>query len=143
LPRHSCFTNNLLRRPLIKLNNKKSIQVLVFGERGKPKYPRKNLSGQSTEPTNSTQICWWEVSTLTTEPTLLTKSNTGGKFLKEKVEKKGAENMRNHEGSYGGFINFVKPHGLREDCIQIWISMLFNVIGLLEPILSVNLKTLN
>lgn len=82
------------------------------------------------------------MSTLTTEPTLLTKSNTGGKFLKEKVEKKGEENMRNHKGSYGGFINFVKLHGLKEDCIH-WSSMLFNVIGLLAPILSVNLKTLN
>ena len=82
------------------------------------------------------------MSTLTTEPTLLTKSNTGGKFLKEKVEKKGEENMRNHKGSYGGFINFVKLHGLKEDCTH-WSSMIFNVIGLLEPILSVNVKTLN
>jgi len=31
----------------------KSSQTLVFDERGEPEYPRKNLSGQSREPTNS------------------------------------------------------------------------------------------
>ena len=62
--------------------------------------------------------------------------------MKEKVEKKEEENMRNHKGLYRGFINFVKLHGLKEDFIH-WSSMLFNVIGLLAPILSVNLKTLN
>ena len=30
--------------------------MLVFGERGKPEYPGKNLSEQSSEPTNSTHI---------------------------------------------------------------------------------------
>ena len=30
--------------------------MLVFGERGKPEYPGKNLSQQSREPTNSTNI---------------------------------------------------------------------------------------
>ena len=37
--------------PLIKSN-----QILVFGERGKPEYPEKNLSEQSREPANSTYI---------------------------------------------------------------------------------------
>lgn len=65
---------------------------------------------------------------------------TGGKCLKEKVEKKGEENMQNHQDLYGGFINFVKLHGLKEDCIH-WSSMLFDFI--VKPILSVNVKTLN
>ena len=34
----------------------KSNQMLVFGERGKPEYPGKNLSEQSREPTNVTHI---------------------------------------------------------------------------------------
>ena len=34
----------------------KSNQVLVFDERGKPEYPRENLSKQSREPTNSIHI---------------------------------------------------------------------------------------
>ena len=38
----------------------KSIQMLVFDERGKPEYPGKNLSWQSREPTNSIQI-WHRV----------------------------------------------------------------------------------
>ena len=38
------------------LNQTKSNQMLVFGERGKPEYPEKNLSEQSREPTNSTHI---------------------------------------------------------------------------------------
>ena len=34
-----------------------NLEVLVFGERAKPEYPEKNLSGQGREPTtNSTQI---------------------------------------------------------------------------------------
>ena len=34
-----------------------NLEVLVFGERGKPEYPEKNLSEQSREPTtNSTHI---------------------------------------------------------------------------------------
>ena len=40
----------------------KSNQMLVFGERGKPEYPRKNLSEQSREPTKSSHM-WrpiWE-----------------------------------------------------------------------------------
>ena len=69
--------------------------MLVFEERGKPEYPEKNLSEQRREPTtNSTHIWrrvresnpaiepgthWWEVSALTTAPSLLpwfvTKSN--------------------------------------------------------------------
>ena len=36
--------------------DRKSNQMLVFSERGKPEYPGKNLSWQSREPTNSTQI---------------------------------------------------------------------------------------
>ena len=55
----------------------------VFKERGKPKYPAKNLSEQGREPTtNSTHIWrrrqefelgphWWEASALTTAPPLL------------------------------------------------------------------------
>ena len=39
-----------------KSNQHKSNQMLIFGERGKPEYPGKNLSGQSREPTNSTHI---------------------------------------------------------------------------------------
>jgi len=52
--------------------------MLVFGERGKPEYPEKNLSQQGREPTtNSThmpapgfepRLHWWEVSVLTTAP---------------------------------------------------------------------------
>ena len=34
----------------------KSNQVLVYGERGKPEYPEKNLSEQSREPTNSVHL---------------------------------------------------------------------------------------
>ena len=44
------------------INQTKSNQMLVFGERGKPEYPEKNLSEQSREPTNSAHI-WrrvWE-----------------------------------------------------------------------------------
>ena len=37
------------------VNFRKSNQVLVFEERGKPEYPEKNLSEQSTEPTNSSR----------------------------------------------------------------------------------------
>ena len=36
--------------------DRKSNQMLVFGERGKPEYPGKNLSWKSRETTNSTQI---------------------------------------------------------------------------------------
>ena len=41
-----------------KSNQHKSTsnQMLVFGERGKPEYPGKNLSEQSREPTNVTHI---------------------------------------------------------------------------------------
>ena len=38
----------------------KSSQMLVLGERGKRKYPDKNLSEQRREPTNSVHI-WWQV----------------------------------------------------------------------------------
>ena len=38
------------------LNQTKSNQMLVFGERGKPEYPEKNLSEQSREPTNSAHM---------------------------------------------------------------------------------------
>ena len=58
-----------------------NLEVLVFGERGKPEYPEKNLSEQGREPTtNSTHIStpgfepgphWWEASALTTVPPLL------------------------------------------------------------------------
>jgi len=54
--------------------------MLVFGERGKPEYPGKNLSWQSREPTNSIHMTpsveiepgphWWKASALTTKPTL-------------------------------------------------------------------------
>ena len=59
------------------------LEMLVFEERGKPKYPEKNLSEQRREPTtNSTHIMastpgfepgphWWEASALTTAPPLL------------------------------------------------------------------------
>ena len=58
-----------------------NLEVLVFGERGKPEYLEKNLSEQGREPTtNSTHIStpgfepgphWWEASTLTPAPPLL------------------------------------------------------------------------
>ena len=38
------------------LNQTKSNQMLVFGERGKPEYPEKNLLEQSREPTNTAHI---------------------------------------------------------------------------------------
>ena len=38
------------------LNFRKSNQMLVFEERGKPEFPEKNLSGQSREPTNSAHM---------------------------------------------------------------------------------------
>ena len=38
-------------RQEIKSTQIKSTQMLVFGEKGKPEYPRKNLSEQSREPT--------------------------------------------------------------------------------------------
>ena len=51
--------------------------MLVFGERGKPEYPGKNLSEQSRQPTNSTHIWrpiresnpghWWKASALTSD----------------------------------------------------------------------------
>jgi len=54
--------------------------MLVFGERGKPEYPQKNLAQQGREPTtNSTHMPapgfapgphWWEASVLTTAPPL-------------------------------------------------------------------------
>ena len=61
-----------------------NLKMLVFEERGKPEYPKKNLSEQSREPTtNSTHIInydvgsgsppgthWWEASALTTALTL-------------------------------------------------------------------------
>ena len=62
--------------------------MLVFEERGKPEYPGKNLSEQRREPTtNSTHTWrrvqesnpgsrWWEVSALTTAPSLLPTQNT-------------------------------------------------------------------
>jgi len=60
-----------------------NLEVLVFEERGKPKYMEKNPSEQWREPTtNSTHIwlqCrdlnnrphWWEASALTTAPSFL------------------------------------------------------------------------
>ena len=59
----------------------KSNQMLVFGERGKPEYPRKNLSQQSREPNKVIRHVtsdpgmeprphWWKASALTTGPTL-------------------------------------------------------------------------
>ena len=58
------------------------LEMLVFEERGKLEYPEKNLSEQRREPTtNSTHMTlgpgiepgphWWEVSALTTAPSLL------------------------------------------------------------------------
>ena len=68
---------------IIMFSTIKSNQMLVFGERGKPEYPGKNLSEQRREPTNSTHIwcpiresdiiCgphWRKASALTTAPTL-------------------------------------------------------------------------
>ena len=43
-------------RQQIKSTQIKSNQMFIFGERGKPEYPGKNLSEQSREPTNSTHI---------------------------------------------------------------------------------------
>jgi len=59
-----------------------NLEMLVFEERRKPEYPEKNLSEQGREPTtNSTHMTpspgtepgphWWEVSALTTAPSLL------------------------------------------------------------------------
>ena len=58
----------------------KSNQMLVFGERGKPEYPKKtshsrveNQQTQSTYDTeceNRTRAHWWKASALTTTPTL-------------------------------------------------------------------------
>ena len=31
-------------------------EMLIFGERGKPEYPEKNLSEQEREPTNSAHV---------------------------------------------------------------------------------------
>jgi len=45
--------------------------MLVFEGRGKPQYPKKNLSEQSREPTTRTH--WCEASAFTTAPTLLPK----------------------------------------------------------------------
>ena len=62
--------------------SKWNLEVLVFVERGKPEYPKKNLLEQGREPTaNSTHIMvltpgfesgphWWEVSALATAPFL-------------------------------------------------------------------------
>ena len=59
-----------------------NLEVLVFEERGKPEYPRKNLSEQGREPTskiNPHMVStpgvepgphWWEASALTTAPSL-------------------------------------------------------------------------
>ena len=60
-----------------------NLEVLFFENRVKPEFPEKNLSEQGREPTtNSTHIMastsgfeprshWWEVSTLSTVPSLL------------------------------------------------------------------------
>ena len=60
-----------------------NLEVLFFENRVKPEFPEKNLSEQGREPTtNSTHIWrqhrdfepgshWWEVSTLSTVPSLL------------------------------------------------------------------------
>ena len=57
-----------------------NLEMLVFGERGKPEYPEENLSQQGGEPTtNSTHMPapgfepgphWWEANVLTTAPPL-------------------------------------------------------------------------
>ena len=64
--------------------DRKSNQILVFGERGEPEY----LSEQSREPTNSTHPHmtsdpgfepgphWWKASALTTAPSLLSDKRT-------------------------------------------------------------------
>ena len=36
----------------------KNLEMLVFGERGKPEYPEKNLSEQSREPTTNSTHIW-------------------------------------------------------------------------------------
>ena len=58
-----------------------NLEMLVFKERGKPEYPDKNLSEQSTNdklkpymtpgPGIKPGTHWWEASAVTTEPTLL------------------------------------------------------------------------
>ena len=60
-----------------------NLEMLVFEERGKPRFPEKNLSAQSREPINKLNPHmtpgpgiepgphWWEASALTTAPTLL------------------------------------------------------------------------
>ena len=67
------------RQCKLKLTNqRKSNQILIFEERGKPEYPEKNLSVQSREPTNSIPYDarikpgphWWEAIALTTAQSL-------------------------------------------------------------------------
>ena len=74
------------------LDNSRSswnLEMLVFGERGKPEYPEKNLSEQRREPTNSKPgpgiepgTHWWEASALTTASCLLPNFQAG-KELRE------------------------------------------------------------
>ena len=45
-----------VQESIVKSNQLMSNRRLLFEERGKPKYPEKNLSEQSREPTNSTYI---------------------------------------------------------------------------------------
>ena len=67
----------------INSNQTESSKILVSEEMGKPDYPEKNSSEQGREPANSVsphvtcspgielETHWWEVSALTTAPTLL------------------------------------------------------------------------
>ena len=73
--------------------------MLVFGERGKPEYPEKNLSEHSREPTNRLSphmtpspgiepgTHWWKASALTTTPTLLPKYSNKYRILKSNTVK--------------------------------------------------------
>ena len=74
----------LVKSSILTGNKNKSNQMLVFEERGKLEYPRKNLSEQSREPTNSIhkngvksgidpEPHRWKVSAFTTVPALLLK----------------------------------------------------------------------
>ena len=50
------FVNSLTSRPQIKLNDNKSNQTLVFGERGQLEYLGKKVSKLGREPTNPTSV---------------------------------------------------------------------------------------
>ena len=53
---HSCFINGGDRLQGKTESQQNQIKFWVFGKRGKLEYPRKNLSGQSSESTSSTHV---------------------------------------------------------------------------------------